>query len=188
MTTAVPRACGGVNGPAQPFESVPVQPDGGLVQGQHGRFAGQDRGQGEQPLLRGGQFGRVDGLGSRGKTDGGQRRPGPALGVGLADELPESERRFPQDGPFEKLVPGVLEEQAHRGRDSSDRHAGNAAPADPHVPLRRPQQTVEVAQERRLAGAVRPRHGDNLAGRTAKSTSRRTRTCEAVPRRRESWP
>ena len=117
ITTAVPARRGGAHGAVQPFQSVPVQPYGRLVQGQHGRLAGQHRGQGEQPLLRGGQFGRVDGLVSRGEADGGQRRPRPALGFGLPEELPESERGFPQDGPFEELVPGVLEKQSDRGRD-----------------------------------------------------------------------
>ena len=160
-TTAAPRAAAAPAAALQRLEPVPVQPDGGFVQRQHGRLPGQHGGQGKQPLLRGGQLRgvRVDGVG---QPDGGQRFRCPRRGTLAAPQLPESEAHFPQDGPFKELVPRVLEQQADLRGQRPGRDAGDAAPADPDFSGSRPQQAVEATQQGRFARTVRTGDGHGL--------------------------
>ena len=122
-TTAAPRAAAVADGPVQALQAVPVQPHGGLVQGEDCRFAGQDGGQGQQPLLRRRQFRRV-----RVRVPGSPTAASAACARAPAS-LPQSRRQaeadLPQHRPLEQLVPGMLEEQAHRRGHAAGRDAGD---------------------------------------------------------------
>ena len=122
------------------------------------RLPGQDRGQGQEPLLGGRQFSGVLPCCFR-ETHGGQSTPNRGCGRRSARQ-PKTD--FPFRSPLEQLVTRVLEEQANvRGHRAREQPC-NVLPVDPDAAGQRPEQAVQVAQQRGLSGAVRPNNGNDL--------------------------
>ena len=89
-TTPAPRAAAAATARCRPFEAVPVQSHGRLIQGEDGGLPGQDRGQGEQPLLRR----PAARPGASGLHRRARRRPAPR--APSRPRLPPASRRSPK--------------------------------------------------------------------------------------------
>jgi len=146
-----------------------VELRGGLVEEQKVRLRGDDSGEGDLLELASGEF-RQRGVAQARKAEGDERLLDEAGdGVAVDAEVLEAEGDLALDGGHDGLVFGVLEDQAHpAGEVVWPRRArvelvhGDASGERAPVEVR--DQTVQGAQQRRLAAAGAAEHEDHLGG------------------------
>jgi hypothetical protein len=133
-----------------------------LVEDQDLRAHGQHGGDGhaaplpEGQVVRGpvGEVGHAHGL--EGLDDAGVELRAPDT------EVRRTERDVVAHRRHEELVVGVLEDQAHPSPDLEQVGLGDRQPGDGDRPVARPEDAVEVEDERGLPGTVRAEQGDPL--------------------------
>ena len=176
------RLCGRPHRGVQHRQAVAVQRDGGLVQGHDGWPARQDRGQGQEPLVGGGQFGGVSACRLPARPDGGQGAPQPVRPLRRAGQAVQAQSRPPAPAVrSNSWSRGCWKSSPTRAASVPRRQPGNILPVDQHIAGQRPQQSVEVPQQGRFPGAVRPRDGNNLARMHRQADARPGRRAASVP-------
>ena len=138
----------------------------GLVEDQRGRLESEGDGDGEALLLseREGQGRPIEDALEPGERGALQNTGGQAVeGRRIAPEIARSEQELLAHRPCEEHLAGTLEDISELGRELRDRASLDGVTVDQHRPGRRPHEAHRRAEEGRLARAVRPEHGHDLA-------------------------
>ncbi len=145
--------------PSQEFPVAEVQQGGWLVQDQHFRIDGQDRGQRQELAFAAGEL--VDALvRQRQQAEAFQDllRAGTALG-GLADGAPQGQFHILAARGHDELGERIGEDKAHTPADLPDGADGIGA-VNPHRAVTGSHEPVQEPQEGGLARTVGPDHPD----------------------------
>ena len=141
----------------------PVLPGCRLVEDEDRRIHRQDAGQGDELAQRQVEVVRVD-RARRLEPDRGEGGVGgPPDRIRRAPQVPRAEGDLPLDRSVEQLVVRVLEDEPDRGGQPVDRHRPDVGPVERHPAVCRPEEPVEMLDERRLARPVLADDRDRLA-------------------------